>query len=139
MGGASSSSSGGIMSGAGSSSGFGGMMGGTSGAGALHAALVTLFFKPEGAADWVEVEVPAGASVARAKELARAKLEMTQPLHALTLHLSLNTDGSVVGHALDSAATVAEALGGVAGRLRIVVRVSGAAAARAAALASSCE
>lgn len=57
---------------------------------------ITLFVQPDGAAAWAEVIAAGKASVARLTELAKEKLAMTAPLHALTLHVAEVDDADKV-------------------------------------------
>lgn len=91
-------------------------------ASALRAPMV-LFAQREGAVAWAEVGTAVDASVARLTKQIKAELGMSAALDALTLHVAtLGASGITLGLALDSTATVAEALGGLAGKIRIVVK-----------------
>ncbi len=80
----------------------------------------TVFVKTEGAPGWAELELPATVSVARVLKEAAKKLQLTERLDKLTLHL--HAAGSL-GDALDSRMKLRELLGGKAD-LSLVIKTA---------------
>jgi hypothetical protein len=52
------------------------------------------------------------------------KLSISERISTLTLHLAKDAAGEDFGEALDSTATVGEALGGAVGKIRLIIRVA---------------
>ncbi len=79
-----------------------------------------LFVKRQGGADWVKLSTTA-SDVGDIKEEIKAKLELKEPLDALTLHVAKDNAGTDLGAALNSRSTLADA--GVQSGASIVVKV----------------
>jgi len=92
----------------------------------------TFWVKKEGDASWAEVTVDSTMSVARMVEEIVRKLGLTDRLSTLTVYVAKDKEGKAVGPPLDSTDSVEEALP-QAGKIRIVIKAAGAAAAPGAA------
>jgi len=92
----------------------------------------TFWVKKEGDASWAEVTVDSTMSVARMTEEIARKLDLADRLSTLIMHVAKDEEGKAVGPPLDSTNSVEEALP-QAGKIRIVIKAAGAAAAPGAA------